>query len=686
MYIHDGSSFYVSDDYGDVTGQSVEGFFFRDTRFLSKCMLRINGERPTLLRAEQVDYFSASFYLTLPFQTPGASHPISIVRNRFIGNGIHEEIILENYGNQPFEATIVLRWDCDFADLFEVKEGAVQKEPPQVSLNVQENELSFDYAYEGVRRQTVIACDCCPAWIQGQNTVVSVTVLPKGRSKTCFNVHPVWEQERKPLKYSCSAFGKAQPEMRESMGQWLSRTPKLESDFDTLNHTFAQSILDLASLRFFIHPDQEPVLAAGLPWYMALFGRDSLITAYQCCWLAPDLGEAILRVLAQYQGREKNDFREEEPGKILHELRFGELTQLGVTPHNPYYGTVDATPLFLILLHEVFQWTGNRALVEELKEPALKALEWIDRYGDIDEDGFIEYRKRSSKGLDNQGWKDSWNSMLFADGRLAEPPIAVVEAQGYVYDAKMRLAELAEMVWQDDILAKRLQREANQLKERIQRTFWQEADRGGYFALALDKDKRPVDAMTSNMGHLLWSGVAAPEQARMIADRLMEDLLYSGWGVRTMSTLDAGYNPIEYHNGTIWPHDNSLIVEGLRRYGFHDEANRIVMDQLEAARHFNYCLPEAFAGYPREPMHFPVDYPTANRPQAWAVGAPLLFLKSLLGLKADPEQKRLFANPNLPPDIGDLDLRNLRLFGKRFDLSVKDHHVRLEEVALALNR
>lgn len=670
MYIHDGSSFYVSDEYGDASGESTEGFFYRDTRFLSKGILRINGQRPLLLRAEQVDYYSASFYLTLPFVTPEASHPLSIIRNRFIGNGVHEEVILENYGENPLEVTLSFLWDCDFADLFEVKSGHVDKPSVPTFLDTALNELTFVYANKGLQRQTVIACDCCPAWIQGRETVLEIRVPSRGQSKTCFNIHPVWELQRKKVKYSCDDFGQAKPEMHETITDWVARTPKLESDCDALNHTFTKSILDLAGLRFFVNLDTSPVLAAGLPWFMALFGRDSLITAYQCCWFVPDLAQAILRTLAHYQGLEVNFFRDEEPGKILHELRFGELTQLGITPHSPYYGSVDATPLFLILLHEVYCWTGDQAFINEMKVPAMKALAWIDNYGDIDGDGLIEYLRRSEKGLDNQCWKDSWNSILFADGTLAKSPISVLEVQGYVYDARMRMSELAVTVWGDERLAIRLRSQAAQIKEKIMACFWL-STRGGYFAVALDKNKCPVDSMTSNMGHLLWSGVVEPDQARIIADHLLDKSLYTGWGIRTLSTSDVGYNPIEYHNGTVWPHDNSLIVEGLWRYGFYLESGQVMADLLAAAMYFGYSLPEAFAGYAREPIGFPVNYPTACQPQAWSVGACFLFVKVMLGLTVDTATGALSSSPHLPSGIRSLNLKNLCLFNKHFDLWVE---------------
>ncbi len=457
--------------------------------------------------------------------------------------------------------------------------------------------------------------------------------------------------------------------MKESLRQWLDRMPELRTDCDPLLRTYERSLVDLAALRFYPDRSDEPVLSAGLPWFMALFGRDNLIAAYQTCHVAPDLAACILRTLGKRQGTVVDNFRDEEPGKIPHEQRFGELTLLGRSPHGPYYGTVDATPLYLVLLHEVYRWTGDRNLVNELWENALRCLDWIDRHGDLDGDGYVEYLKRSSEGLDNQCWKDSWNSILFSDGSLARPPIAVCEVQGYVYLAKLGIAALARDVRGDDVLASRLLAEAAELKRRFDRDFWI-ADRGGYYAIALDRDKRKVDSLTSNLGQLLWTGIVPDEKARLIADQLMSDALFTGWGIRTMSWLDRGFNPIEYHNGTVWPHDNSLIAAGLARYGFHDEASRIILAHLEAARYFAYRLPEAFAGYHRARIDFPVEYPTASSPQAWATAAPILFIRTLLGLDPDPELRTLRMDPRLPQGIGRLELRNLRLFGRTFAVEV----------------
>jgi glycogen debranching enzyme len=440
--------------------------------------------------------------------------------------------------------------------------------------------------------------------------------------------------------------------MKLGLDEWIRQAPTIGSSWDKLGHIYWRSLVDLAALRFY--PDAVPgasVPAAGLPWFMALFGRDSVITSYQALPFAPELAETTLRALAALQGTRLDAFRDEEPGKILHELRVGELTHFDERPHSPYYGTADATPLWLVLLDETERWTGNADLVRELEPNVRAALAWIDEHGDRDGDGYVEYQRGDDEtGLDNMCWKDSWNSILFADGTNSVLPRATCEIQGYVYDAKRRCARLARDVWGDPGLAADLDRQADELKERFNRDFWL-ADRG-YYALALDGQKRAVDSLTSNIGHLLWSGIVQDDRAERIAHHLMSDAMFSGWGLRTMAEGMGGYNPIEYHNGTVWPHDSAFVAAGLRRYGFAEDAARIGFSLLEAATYFDWRLPEVFAGYPRSLTSFPVEYPTASSPQAWATGTPLLLLRVMLGL--EPDGERLRADPVLPSGIDEL--------------------------------
>jgi glycogen debranching enzyme len=454
---------------------------------------------------------------------------------------------------------------------------------------------------------------------------------------------------------------------RDPVTEWRDNLARFYSDSHEFEKSLATTVRDLAALRIMMRVcDQDVMLpAAGLPWFLTLFGRDTIITAYQTLTIGPALAKGALIALAAYQGTECNDYKDEEPGKILHEIRTGELTELGLRPHNPYYGTADATPLWLILLSEYWRWTADNALVQQLHENALTALNWIDLHGDRDGDCFVEYQTRSPEGLGNQCWRDSWDGVLYSDGSMPPLPIATCEIQGYVYDAKTRLAELADGPLHQPAFATQLRDEAEQLRTRFNEDFWIDA-RGGYYALGLDGDKRPIDSMTSNMGHLLWSGIVPDERAGIIVDHLMSDQLFSGWGIRTMATTDKAYNPIGYHRGTVWPHDNSLIVAGMTRYGYRDEANHLSVALADAASHSDHRLPEAFTGHPRDETGFPIPYPTACNPQAWASGAPLLLKRAMLGL--EPQGGRLTVDPDIPESFGHVRITGLQAFGTRWDI------------------
>jgi glycogen debranching enzyme len=436
----------------------------------------------------------------------------------------------------------------------------------------------------------------------------------------------------------------------------LEGTPTLSCDWEPLGRIYRRSLIDLAALRF--HPRVVAggaLPAAGLPWFMSIFGRDSVITSLQALPFVPDLAQTTLKALAAWQGIRVDYFRDEEPGKILHELRYGELTAFEERPQSPYYGAADATPLFLVLLDEYVRWSGDTQVARDLEIEARAALRWIDEYGDRNGDGYVDYERRMDTGLDNQCWKDSWNSIQFADGTLSRLPRATCEIQGYVYDAKVRCARLARSIWNDAAMADRLEREAADLKRRFNHDYWLENRQ--FFAVAINGDGRVVDSLTSNIGHLLWSGIAEPDKAELCVRHLMGEALFSGWGVRTMAESEGGYNPIGYHLGTVWPHDNSLIAWGLTRYGYREEAARIAVGILQAATFFNDRLPEAFAGYRRDLTRFPVEYPTACSPQAWATGTPLLLLRAILGL--EPVGDRLLVDSALPKQVGWLEILDI---------------------------
>ncbi len=652
--ILDGSTFLVSNLRGDIDASpdQAHGFFFRDTRFLSRWTLTANGWPLNVLSTDENQYFSAQFFLVPPTGTVNDNPTVSIIRKRSIGDGFHEDITVINHGGEPLEVELRLDAAADFADLFEVKDALAKK--GEASTRVEDDVLVLAYRRDHFVRETRIRASR-RADVDDKGFTFRLDIDGHDEWNTCLFVQPVTESA-KEIKYRHDD-DEAKPNIGVSLDEFLAAAPQLETDWDPLEHIYERSLIDLAALRFetTLFPGQ-PMPAAGLPWFMTVFGRDSLLTSFQALPFTAELAETTLRVLARYQAAELDDFRDAEPGKILHEIRFGELTHFDERPHSPYYGTADATPLFLVLLDEYERWTGDTDLVRELEPNAQASLRWIDEHGDRDGDGYVEYERRNKEtGLENQCWKDSWDSIRFSDGSIARGPIATCEIQGYVYDAKVRTARLAREVWGDSELADRLEREANELKRRLNDDFWIEGR--GFYALALDGEKKPVDSLTSNVGHLLWSGIVPEERAERVAEHMVGNALFSGWGVRTMAEGEGGYNPIRYHNGTVWPHDNSLIAHGLARYGFREKAAKISLATLEAATFFRYRLPEVFAGYRRGRTSFPVEYPTASSPQAWATGTPLLLLRVLLGL--EPEGDELRSDPHLPEQIGRLELSSI---------------------------
>ncbi len=633
LAVLDGSTFVIGDRLGDVhSGAGREhGFFSEDTRFVSRWILRVGALPLDLLSLHQRAHFDAEFILT-PRVGPDEQAPCSVVRNRLVDHVWMEQITVTNHLHETSRLRVAVDVDADFADLFEVKDGVVGER--EVTYTHDRASLTLAYEHGEFRRSVTIATSS-PATITRAGFEYSLELAPGAQWSTDFTISPAAAQ---PGFAFAHRMPRGLPEdVRKARSAelevWLAGAPALQSDDPALLRTYRASLSDLGALR--MHPDLDKratLPAAGLPWFMAPFGRDSLITSFQALPYLPGLAATTLHVLAARQARVRDDFHEQEPGKILHELRFGELTARGERPHSPYFGSADATPLFLVLLDEYHRWSGDDDLVHELEANARAALAWIEKSGDADGDGYVEYECRNSTtGLVNQCWKDSWNSIQFADGTLARGPVATCEIQGYVYDAQRRSARLAREVWGDEALSARLEQRADDLRVRFRRDFWM-PERGCH-ALALDGDKRQVDSLTSNIGHLLWSGIMNDGDAAATADRLLDDELYSGWGVRTLGARETGYNPLGYHTGTIWPHDNSLIAAGLARYGHHDAAGAIASAILAAAPYFEHRLPEVFAGFPLAATSVPVAFPTASRPQAWAAGAPLLLLTTMLDLQ-----------------------------------------------------
>jgi glycogen debranching enzyme len=686
--ILDGSTFCISDDEGDI-GNSTSGFFASDTRFLSLLRLTINGERPLRLSSGRVDYFSAAFYMRNPLAGGLPQDALTISRHRFVGDNMQETIVVENETPSPLSFELAIDVGTDFADIMSVKEhdytlGHPSDAPPlpplaDCRIDDGQRELVFFDSGEGneqTRTQVILSkpgeCEC-------SRVRYRLELAPRARWEVQIDVVPSLEGEVTSPRLIGRHFGEERQRVSDAFSAWKMSVPQLRASWDQLSSAFDQSVLDLAALR--LRGGNTGIArlpAAGMPWFMTVFGRDTIITCLQTLVFGPELARNALEVLGELQATEDDPNIDAEPGKIVHEIRHGKTARRWFPA---YYGTVDATPLYLILLSEVWRWTDDAALVRSLKGPAMRALKWVEQYGDLDGDGFIEYRKRSERGLDNQSWKDSGDSQRFADGRLAETPIAPCEVQGYVYDAKLRCAELARTVWRDRELAEKLEREAAELALRFDEAFWIE-ERGGYYALGLDRDKRPIDSLCSNIGHLLWSGIVPPHRVDALVDRLMGEELWSGWGIRTMSVADAAYNPLSYHNGSVWPHDNSLCAWGLAKYGRWPEAQRIIHRMLGVAKHFEYQLPEVFSGLPRIETPFPIAYPTSARPQAWAAATPVLLLQVLLGLQPDLRRHVLTSSAPeaIPTWVGDVRLSGVRAFGRLWDIRLAGGNVTIEEV------
>jgi len=656
--ILDGNTFVVSDPRGDIEASMTDptGLFSFDTRFLSRWVLTIDGERLNALSTDDLQYFETRFFLVPGTGTVYIDAKLSVIRQRAVGDGFHEELTILNHDDKAVDLTVRVDAGSDFADLFEVKD-ALQKKGAYY-CRVEDGRLVLGYERETFARETWISATT-PCKVEESGLTFKAHVEAHGEWTTDLHVvtaQAAWGELREETKYERHR-KTARPNQERSLQKWLDDAPSLDSDWDWLKLVYQRSLVDLAALRFSPRTSGGRSLpAAGLPWFMTMFGRDSIFTSLQALPFAPELAATTLRELGERQGSRLDDFRDEDPGRILHEMRYGEMTAFEERPHSPYYGSVDATPLFVVLLDEYERWTGDARLVRELEFEARAALNWIDEYADLQHNGYIWYKRRNeTTGLENQCWKDSWDSISFRDGTLPGFPRATCELQGYAYDARMRGARLARRFWKDPAFADKLEAQAADLKRRFNRDYWVEDE--GYYAIALDTEGRKVDALSSNIGHLLWSGIVDKSKAKSVARHLMGSALYSGWGVRTLAEGQGRYNPIGYHVGTVWPFDNSIIAWGLRRYGFKQEAARIAAGILDAANFFDGRLPEAFGGYARDVTKYPVQYPTSCSPQAWSTGAPLLLLRTMLGL--EPIGEHLVVDPALPRGIGRLELLDI---------------------------
>lgn len=717
--------FMVSREDGDISPTDQEGFglYYKDTRYLSLLELQVNGYTPVLLTSSGEFNFMGNIQSANPLmQIPVSSTPeknatndvssqpitllprtVSIRRNRFIEDGLHERVGFRNYNNFPIKVKIVMRFGSDFRDMLDVrgynrpKRGEIR--PPEWIAD--SNRLHFSYrGLDNLLRTTAVIFDTPPTAVSlnalpvvpAQPLVQQGTFLPQSSEPTlAAKVYPAvaeveFEVQLEPeqpfaITYHVipqnlgngnnarpNSFDQGARRMRTAYEVWFSESSKITTDHEVFNNFLRRSLYDLRILTEELPTGLMPV--AGIPWYAVPFGRDSIITALQSLIFDPQLAVGTLRYLAQYQGKEVNDWNEEAPGKILHEIRFGEMTNLHEMPQVPYYGSVDSTPLFIMLFAETMNWLNSDALYKELL-PSIKAgLEWIDRYGDMDGDGFIEYYCHNERGVLNQGWKDNRTSLQFKDGSYPEQPIALCEAQGYVYAAKTWLAKIVERKDERE-WAGQLRAEAAEIKRRFNERFW--LPELNFFAQALDKHKTPITTITSNPAHCIWTGIVDEDKIPAVVHRLNAEDMRSGWGIRTVSEIEPSYNPMSYHNGSIWPHDNSIIAAAFKNYNYDTETCDVISQVFAASQRFRYFrLPELFCGFQQDNRYFssPSEYPVSCSPQAWTAGAALLFVQTLLGLYPDAAAKVVYLRPAFPAWLLELCLENVAIGNQRLSLKI----------------
>jgi glycogen debranching enzyme len=665
----EGSTFCVGPPSGDLRADGPEGLFFRDTRILSDWRLRLDDIRLQTLSSQRQEPYSAIF---LARALPEASTTeVLLERRRYVGEGMREDLRLRNLGNRPLATMLRLYVDSDFADLFAVKEGRPEvRRRPSVTQDGDSLilELSDDDGSRGCRVTANGA-------VAGRNELTfDISVAPHGVWESTVLVVPTVDgKELRPAFPVGRPPEEASPARR--LRRWRAGSPVVETDDPGLRMVLRQSMEDLGALRLY-DPDHpgEVAVAAGAPWFMALFGRDSLLSSYMALPLDPGLALGTLHTLARMQGRNVDPRTEEQPGRILHETRLGADFPLSRGGGNVYYGTVDATPLFVEVLGELRRWSIGSEHVEALLPAADRALAWIEEYGDRDGDGFVEYQRSTAAGLINQGWKDSWDGVNNADGTIPSPPIALCEVQGYAYAAYSARSQLAAATG-DEAGAAHWAERAVSLRRAFNERFW--LPERGWFAVGLDGDKRPIDALTSNIGHCLWSGIVDEDKAERVAAHLISPEMFTGWGVRTLATSMGRYNPMSYHNGSVWPHDSVLVASGLMRYGFVEEAQRIACGLLDAAVAFGGRLPELFSGFDRSEYPSPVPYPTSCSPQAWAAATPIQAVRLLLRLEPRTVGDVWF-DPAWPDRFGPITIHDLPLGGRRVTLIVDEQGARLE--------
>jgi glycogen debranching enzyme len=677
--------FVVSRTDATIDPAANDGFFARDTRIVSGYRIWLNGRVPVLLNSSATHFFASRYEFTNPELVDETGtiplHTISLQLDRTIAEGVHEDLDLVSFAQRPIALTLDVEIQSDFADIFDVVvPRLIRRGTIQSRWYSTRRELRTNYAHREFKRGIVIDVEkagSIPQWANGRLSF-AIHLAPGETWHTCLKWLPMLGGRRRPVTLTCHAI------TEERAGFHPPKLPRvgIHAPNRTVEDAWRQAVRDMEALRLEEDGGGRGVFipAAGIPWFVTLFGRDSLIVSMQSISGYPEFAAGALRRLSELQAKSDDPERDMEPGKIPHEIRRGELAALGILPHQPYYGTHDATSLFVVVLSYLYQWTGDVGLLERYLPNAEAAVAWIDRYGDRDGDLIQEYSTRSSRGYYNQGWKDAGDAIVDADGTLAPLPIATCELQGYAYDAKLRMAQIYEVLGQPERGAA-LREEAYRLYERFNDTFWWEAE--GTYALALDGKKKQVQSVASNPGHCLSSGIVPPERAERVVRRLLADDMWSGWGVRTLAASHPYYNPFSYHTGSVWPHDNAMIAGGFRRYGFDAEAAQVARGIFEAAAHFpSYRLPELFSGIQRDDGAFPVQYLGASAPQAWAASSVFRFVAILCGIHArvTTEGKReLFVNPALPDWLPELTITRLRASRGAIDLRFHDGVV--EELA-----
>jgi glycogen debranching enzyme len=660
----DGQTFCLSGRSGDLGANPSHGVFFADMRVLSEARLTVDGS-PLEPLAVSPNGSDAVSFVGRSVLAPGTDRRLLVIRRRRLGAVLHEQIELRNTGRTPMSAHVALDVAADFADVFAVKEGRATSEGEH-SVEVRDSALMYRWRLGDVRRQAELTVTG-DAQVTPRGFSWTVVVEPRGsfviEVDLAVALGTSWIQRKHHNPWLPAAASRSEG--------WHANVPSLRTSDRRLSEAFDRSLDDLGALR--LHDPsgkRKPVIAAGAPWFMTLFGRDALITSYMALPIDPTLAIGVLEALAELQGNVSNDASEEEPGRIMHETRYLGIDAPTLIGGSTYYGTADATPLFVVLLGELSHWGLDDETLHRLLPHADRAIEWMEQYGDRDGDGYIEYEKSSPRGLANQGWKDSWDGIRYHDGQVAQAPIALCEVQGYAYAAYRARADIARRLG-DDAVEARSNACADRLKVQFNRDFW--VPSLGWFAVGLGKDKEPVDAMSSNIGHCLWSGIVDDEFAAQVAERLMSPEMWSGWGIRTMASDEDAYDPMSYHCGTVWPHDSALCAAGLRRYGFDAAAAKVADGLLDVADAWGGRLPELFSGIDRTEVGTPVPFPTSCSPQAWAAATPLLLLRTMLGIEPDGEGSvRVTPIEGFIDDDDDLLVSGLHLVDRRLDVRIAE--------------